>query len=41
MPCRPCSVYGKITSSKQEKCAKKAMNKISVDTVLSKINTAL
>ena len=41
MPCRPCSIYGKTSSSKQEKCAKNAMKKISVDTVLSKINTAL
>ena len=37
MPCRPCSIYGKVTSSKQEKCAVNSMNKISVDIVFSKI----
>ena len=37
LPCRPCSIFGKITSKKQELCAQKAMELISEEMVLAKI----
>ncbi len=39
LPCRPCSIFGKITSKKQELCAKKAMELISEEIVLAKITS--
>ena len=38
LPCRPCSVYGKIKSEIQRSCAKESMEKISVQQVIDKIN---
>lgn len=38
LPCRPCSVYGKLTSPEDVKCAKKSMEMISIEMVLVKIN---
>ncbi len=37
LPCRPCSIYGKITSKTHEICAQKAMELISEEMVLAKI----
>jgi ADP-heptose:LPS heptosyltransferase len=37
LPCRPCSIFGKITSKKHEICAQKAMDLISEEMVLAKI----
>ena len=37
LQCRPCSVFGKITSKKHEICARKAMDLISEEMVLAKI----
>tara|TARA_Y100001968_G_scaffold333633_1_gene397780 strand:+ start:4934 stop:5953 length:1020 start_codon:yes stop_codon:yes gene_type:complete len=36
LPCRPCSIYGKINNSDQQKCAEKSMQLISVEQVLEK-----
>ena len=41
MPCRPCSIYGKINSESQRKCAKKSMDEITVEQVLKKVNDLL
>lgn len=41
LPCRPCSIYGKINSQIQQECANKSMEMISVDMVLSKLNSIL
>ena len=38
MPCRPCSVYGKVKSNDQKECAKKSMEKITVQQVLDKVD---
>ncbi len=38
LPCRPCSIYGKIKTNNQIKCAKESMEKISVQQVLEKIS---
>ena len=38
MPCRPCSIYGKIKSNDQRECAKKSMEKITVQQVLDKVD---
>jgi len=38
MPCRPCSIYGKIKSNDQKECAKKSMEKITVQQVLDKVD---
>ena len=40
LPCRPCSVYGKI-KSKDKDCAKKSMDKISPNMVISKVEKCL
>lgn len=37
LPCRPCSIYGKLYSEKQKNCAKVSMDKISVSTVKKKV----
>ena len=37
LPCRPCSIYGKVKSTKHEICAQKAMELISEEMVLAKI----
>ena len=37
LPCRPCSIFGKIKSKKHELCAQKAMELISGEMVLAKI----
>jgi ADP-heptose:LPS heptosyltransferase len=37
LPCRPCTVYGKIKDKKAEKCAEKSMEMITVDMVLDKL----
>ena len=39
LPCRPCSIFGKITSKKHEICAQKAMDLISEEMVLSKMTS--
>jgi len=36
LSCRPCSIYGKINNSEQQKCAEKSMQLISVEQVLEK-----
>lgn len=41
LPCRPCSVYGKISNQKQQDCADKSMEMISVEMVLEKVNSIL
>ena len=41
LPCRPCSVYGKIRTKKQEKCAFLSMDKISVEQVVSKLSEVI
>jgi ADP-heptose:LPS heptosyltransferase len=41
LPCRPCSIYGKIDDKKAEKCAKKSMEMITVDMVLHKLKPFL
>ena len=38
LPCRPCSIYGKLQSKSQRKCARMSMEKIGVQKVLDKIN---
>lgn len=38
LPCRPASIYGRIENKKQADCAKKAMEMISVEMVLDKVN---
>ena len=40
LPCRPCSIYGKIRT-KDKDCAQKSMNKITPEMVFEKINLAL
>ena len=40
-PCRPASIFGKITTSKQQLCAKQSMSLISVEEVLEKTLQAL
>ena len=37
LPCRPCSIFGKLKSKKHKLCAQKAMELISVEMVLAKI----
>ncbi len=37
LPCRPCSVYGKIKTNEDIKCAEQSMEKISVEMIMSKI----
>ena len=39
LPCRPCSIYGKLKSKKHEMCAQKAMELISEEMVLTKIKS--
>ena len=39
LPCRPCTVYGKLKTEEDKKCAQKAMDGISVDMILEKIET--
>ena len=41
LPCRPCSIYGKLKSKKHEMCAQKAMELISEEMVIQKINAIL
>jgi len=41
LPCRPCSIYGKISNKKAASCAKVSLEKISVNDVLKKINTII
>lgn len=41
MPCRPCSIYGKVTTSKQKECATNSMRNISVNTVVAKIKSVI
>ena len=41
LPCRPVSIYGKIKSKKDAKCAEKSMQMISVEMVLEKVNIVL
>jgi ADP-heptose:LPS heptosyltransferase len=41
LPCRPCSIYGKIDNKKAEKCAKKSMEMITADMVLQKLKPFL
>lgn len=37
LPCRPCSVYGKLKTKKDNICAKKSMENITIDMILEKI----
>ena len=39
LPCRPCSIFGKLKSKKHEICAQKAMELISEEMVLAKITS--
>ena len=41
LPCRPCSIYGKISNQKQQDCADKSMAMISAKMVLNKVNSLL
>ncbi len=41
LPCRPCTVYGKLNSEEDIQCAKESMERISVQMVLDKINSVL
>jgi ADP-heptose:LPS heptosyltransferase len=41
LPCRPCSIFGKLKSKKHEICAQKAMELISEEMVLTKITLLL
>lgn len=41
MPCRPSTIYGKTKSTAQLECAKSAMQKITVEMVLNKIQQAI
>jgi len=41
LPCRPVSVYGKISNDKDQECADKAMDMITVEMVLNKLNPLL
>ena len=41
MPTRPCSIYGKVTTSKQKECATNSMINISVNTVVAKIKSVM
>ncbi len=41
LPCRPCSVYGKINTKKQENCAFLSMDKISVGQVINKLSEVI
>ena len=40
LPCRPCSVYGKVNSNNLD-CAKKSMTGISSEMVIDKLELAL
>ena len=37
LPCRPCTVYGKLKTETDKECAKKAMDRISVKMIIDKI----
>jgi len=41
LPCRPCSVYGKLKSDKDRNCASQAMELITEEMVIEKINSIL
>jgi len=41
LPCRPCSIYGKLNSENDKKCAKQAMDMITEETVINKTNILL
>lgn len=37
LPCRPCTVYGKLKTDADKQCAKKAMDGISIDMIVEKL----
>lgn len=41
LPCRPCSVFGKLATPADEACAKKSMEQIAVNTVYQKLISVL
>jgi ADP-heptose:LPS heptosyltransferase len=41
MPCRPSTIYGKTDNNKQLTCAKNAMNGITIEMVINKLNKAI
>lgn len=41
LPCRPCTIYGKLSSKEDEMCAKKSMEMISTELVLEKITSII
>jgi ADP-heptose:LPS heptosyltransferase len=40
LPCRPCTVYGKLKTESNKKCARKAMKGISIEMIMNKINAS-
>lgn len=38
LPCRPCTVYGKLQTDSDKECAKQSMEKISIEMILEKLN---
>jgi len=41
LECRPCTIYGKLKSKRDELCAKESMEKITVEEVMEKVSTLL
>jgi len=41
LPCRPCSIFGKLNSEKDKQCAQKAMGMITEEMVITKIKSII
>jgi len=41
LPCRPCTVYGKVKTKEQEECAKKAIKNITVEMIIEQVDLIL